>query len=309
MDAEASLEALRRDIDSIDDAIHDLIIRRTELVEKVRDVKQGSRVKIRPSREAEILYRLVGRHRGPFPKRDLVAIWRRLIVATLNFEGPFSAAVYTPPDVGGYWDLARDHFGAFTPMTRHTSVRSVIEAVHRQEAIVGVLPMPQHDDRDPWWRHLVTTQPNAPKIIARLPFTGPLNGVGGGIEAMVICPVVLTPTGRDRSMFAIETEDRIGLNHVSNALTELDLPPVFAVLWSEEQVPRAFLYLVDVDGFLTAGDARLAGLEHKLGRSVNRIVGLGGYARPLSAEDLAPATVPSDEERGDIDQAADAPIR
>ena len=208
MTAETSLDAVRHEIDEIDDTIQDLIIRRTELVERVRRIKHDWRVKIQPSREAEILYRLIERHRGAFPKRELSAIWRQLIIATLSFEGPFSAAVYMPAADSGYWDLARDQYGTFTKMTRHGSVRSVIEAVNRQQATVGVLPLPHQDDTDPWWRHLVSSDPDAPKIIARLPFAGPGNGLGGELEGLVICPVTLKPTGRDRSFLAIDAEER-----------------------------------------------------------------------------------------------------
>jgi chorismate mutase / prephenate dehydratase len=304
MNAEGSLDALRRDIDSIDDAIQDLIMRRTELVEHVRDLKRDSKIKIRPSREAEILYRLVKRQRGRFPKRELVVIWRHLITATLAFEGPFSTAVYGHKDEMGYWDLARDHFAALTPMERHGSMRTVIEAVHRQDATVGVLPMPRRDDGDPWWRYLVTKQPQTPRIIARLPFAEPADsrgsrGQGGRPEALAICPIAITPTGRDRSLFAIDMESRVAPDHLAAVLAERGLAPTFTALWGEEQGPAAWLYLVEVDGFLTDGDARLDALGGALGKPVNRIVALGGYATPLTAEELepnAPAPGPSARE-------------
>jgi chorismate mutase len=286
MNAKGPLEALRRDIDAIDDAIQDLIMRRTELVEQVRDLKRDSKIKIRPSREAEILYRLVGRQRGRFPKRELVVIWRHLITATLAFEGPFSTAVYGNKDEMGYWDLARDHFASFTPMSRHSSMRSVIEAVHRQDATVGVLPVPRHDDADPWWRYLVTHQPERPRIIARLPFAA--EGQSGRMEALAICPVALTPTGRDRSFFVIDMQSRMAFDPLAAVLSECGLPPTFLTLWSEEQRPETWLYLIEVDEFLTDDDARLGALATRLGKPVNRIVALGGYAKPLTAEELEP---------------------
>ncbi len=294
MTAETSLDAVRREIDEIDDTLQDLIIRRTELVEQVRRIKHDWRVKIQPSREADILYRLIARHRGPFPKRELSAIWRQLIIATLSFEGPFSAAVYMPPDESGYWDLARDQYGTFTKMTRHGSVRSVIEAVNRQQAIVGVLPLPHQDDADPWWRLLVSSNPEAPKVIARLPFAGPGNGLGGELEGLVICPVTVKPTGRDRSFLAIDSEKRLGLGQVATALTSVGLPPTFSALWREEQGPRAWLYLAEVDGFLTLEDARLAKFQEILGTPLKRLVLLGGYATPLTAAELGPPAARSE---------------
>ena len=107
-DKTLSLGDIRKEIDSIDEQIQDLLIRRTEVVEMVRAIKEGDPVKIRPSREAEMMYRLTARHHGNFPKRELVRIWREIIVATLTFEGPFSVAVIEDADEPGYWDMARD---------------------------------------------------------------------------------------------------------------------------------------------------------------------------------------------------------
>jgi len=288
MTAETSLDAVRHEIDEIDDTLQDLIIRRTALVERVRKIKHDWRVKIQPSREAEIIYRLIDRHSGAFPKRELTAIWRQLIIATLSFEGPFSAAVYMPDDQSGYWDLARDQYGMFTKMTRHGSVRSVIEAVNRQQAVVGILPLPHQDDTDPWWRHLVSSDPEAPKVIARLPFAGPGNGLGGELEGLVICPVMVKPTGRDRAYLAIDSEKRLGLNQVATALTSAGLPPTFSALWREEQGPKAWLYMAEVEGFLTLEDPRLDAFRESLGTPLKRVVHLGGYAEPLTAEELGP---------------------
>ncbi len=288
MNRQRTLDEVRADIDSIDDSIQDLLIRRTELVEEVRSIKRDWRVKIQPSREAEIIYRLIGRHRGPFPKRDLVAMWRILICATLSFEGPFSVAVYAPARDGDCWDVARDHFGPCTPFSRHRSVHSVIEAVRRQEAIVGVLPLPRHDDADPWWRHIATTHPEAPKIIARLPFAGFAGNRAGAVEALVISPVTVVPTGRDRSFLAAELESRIGLEQFSKRLLEAGFESAFATLWREREPPQGWLYLAEVEGWLDADDTRLRRLQRTFGKPSNRLLVLGGYATPLSPESLDP---------------------
>jgi chorismate mutase / prephenate dehydratase len=290
MSSQRTLDEVRSDIDAIDDSIQDLLIRRTELVQEVRAIKHDWRVKIQPSREADIIYRLLKRHHGAFPKRDLVAIWRILICATLSFEGPFSVAVYLPPDDGGggYWDLARDHFGPCTPMTRHGSVRSVIESVHRQDAVVGVLPLPRHDDADPWWRHLATSQPDAPKVIARLPFAGRGNARGAILEALAICPVTVMPTGQDRSLLAAECEQRLGQAPVARALQEAGFEGISVTPWHEEQPSQPWLYLIEVEGYVTADDPRLGVLGQTLGRSLNRVLLLGGYALPVPADGLGP---------------------
>ncbi len=296
-----SLEEVRQEIDAIDDSIQDLIVRRTALVEHVRAIKKDWPIKVQPSREAEIIVRMLRRHRGSFPKRDLFAIWRQLITATLSFEGPFSVAVHVSEDEPGYWDLARDHFGLFSRMTRHGSVRSVIEAVYRQDATIGVLPMPRHDDPDPWWRHIVTNSPQAPRIIKRLPFFATDRYRGRELDALAICPVAVKPTGRDRSFFAAESERRVAMTQIKRAIDDAGLRTEFATSWRDDQNPRPWLYLVEVEGFVAPEDPRLDSFQQKLNRPLDRLIPLGGYAKPLSAAELA---VTTDAETAPVDPPA-----
>lgn len=293
MDAAQSLDAVRRKIDAIDDAIHDLIMQRTELIDTVSDLKRDMPIKIRPSREAEIVYRLLARHKGAFPRRELTAIWRHLIMATLSFEGPFSVAVFMPASEAGYWDLARDHFGMFTPMSRHGSLRSVIEAVQRQDAVVGVLPLPRSDDPDPWWRLLASDQPEVPRIIARLPFAGPANGIGGALEALTICPISITPTGRDRTYLAFDLTDRLSLDQCGRELAASGLEPRSAAIWEQDHRPQSWLYLVEVEGCLAPEDPRLAAAKEAFGNRMSHMTVIGGYATPLTLAELGPQPRPA----------------
>ena len=288
MSAEKSLLALRHEIDRIDTEIHELIRRRTQVVETVRDVKKGEAIKIRPAREDEILYRLVAEHSGNFPKRELTRIWRELIVATLSFEGPFSVAVYANEDDDGCRDLARDFYGTYSPMTAYQSARRVIEAVQSHGATVGVLPLPRRDDENPWWPHMVGQGDETPRVIARLPFAGPGNGRDANAEAIVICPVDREATGRDRSWLVIEAEDQPGLTPVVAALKKAGLSTLFSTNWRDHQAGGPWLYLVEVDGFVGAEDRAVARFVEALGSPVNRVVCLGSYGTPLTAAELAP---------------------
>ncbi len=307
MSADRSLDALRREIDAIDETLHDLIIRRTTVVERVRDHKRGHKIKIRPAREAEILYHLASRHQGLFPKRELMRMWRELIVATLSFEGPFSVAVHMPELLSGYWDLARDQYGSFTPMTGHASVRRVIEAVRSQEATVGVLPMPGRDDAEPWWPHLAASGPDVPRIIARLPFAGPGNGRDGDLEALVICPVAQEPTGRDRSFLCFEAAREMGLDRVAATLSDAGLPATFAAVWHDAETSGNWLHLAEVDDFVATDDPRLLKALEALGRPVKTVVPLGGYATPLRPEELATAPAGDDSSPNRVPESGNRP--
>ena len=125
-----NLDELRQQIDKIDDKLHDLVMRRAELVVSVGAAKKGGRIPaLRPGREAQILRRLVSRHEGPFPAPLVVRIWRELMGGTIGMQVDFSVAVYAPAVAPGFWDLARDHYGSFTPMTAHSTASQVLRAV------------------------------------------------------------------------------------------------------------------------------------------------------------------------------------
>ncbi len=286
-----TLEELRRAIDAIDDQLHDLFMKRTEIIKDVRSAKKDDKIKIRPAREAEIIYRLLERHKGPFPRRELVRIWRELINATLSSEGPFSVGVFVGDDCEGFWDLARDQYGSFTPMTPYSSTRRLVEVVQNQEVTVGVLPIPIRRDADPWWRRLATIGPGTPRVIARLPFAGPGNARSAEREALVICPVETEPTGRDRTYLVFESDGELPETSFARAMEKSGFDVIFATDWGDPTRPQIWLKLVEVDGFAEETDPRLDVTKTEckaFGGDISRILKLGGYAIPLDEEDLGP---------------------
>ncbi len=292
LNKQKQLSALRDQIDALDDQIHDLLMERTRIVEGVRELKKGEAVKIRPGREAEIIYRLLGRHAGNFPSRELFRIWREIIVATLGFEGPFSVAVQVPEDAPAYWDLARDQYGAFTRTRRFSTANSVVEAVRKQDATLGVLPLPRAGDavKQMWWRFMVSDAKDTPKVIARLPFAGPGNHPDArGLEALVICPQVKPEaTGRDRTYIAVEAEEDIPFRRIKTALSDIGHSAVFNQLWHDPNRPAAWTYLVELFGFVDDNPDELGRLKDKIAGRVTRIVHLGVTATPLSEQEYLP---------------------
>jgi chorismate mutase len=283
------LDDLRRRIDEIDDQLHDLLMRRAEVVEAVAASKKTDAVPaLRPGREALILRRLVGRHAGRFPRPILVRIWRELLSGTIGMQGEFAVAVYAAEQAPGIWDLARDHFGSHTPMLAYRSHGEVLRAVTEGRAMIGVLPMPEEGARDPWWRLLVATDLAAPRVIARLPFAGRGNARSEGGDALVIGGGEAERTGADRSLLVIETSGEVSRARLIGALAGAGLAPTFfaglapsgSLTWN----------LVEIDDFVAVDDSRLLQALAPLGDKAGRVYSLGSYARPFAPADLAGTT-------------------
>ena len=286
--ADNPIDDLRRQIDGIDDALHDLLMQRAEIAERIGKAKTDGTtptppVFLRPAREAAILRRLVARHRGALPRAVVVRLWRELMAALLRLQGPFAVAVQGAGHAPGCWELARDHFGGLTPLVAHESGWQVLRAVIDGDAQVGVLPLPQPDAADPWWRHLLNRDPKMPRIVARLPFAGRSGGSG---EALAVGRAPQEATGRDRSIVAIETPPQTSVSGLGAALKAAGLEPTASQVWRDPKPGNGWLHFVELDGFLSADDARLAALV-KAGEPVRQLWPLGAYAVPFAAAELA----------------------
>lgn len=285
-DTKPSLNALRLEIDEIDDQLHDLIMERSKIIERVRLAKAGDRIKIRPAREAEILYRLSDRHDGIFPKQSLFRIWREMIVGTLALEAPFAVAVQTLPGEDGYADLARDHFGSFSNLHRHESATAIIDMVVSGEVTVGVFPFPQPDTDNVWWRYLATAGDQRPSIMGRLPFFGRSNAPGADLDALVISSVEPEPSSRDISVYSLDVVGEISIARLRSALEAEGLVPDTVFQWSVPGDNQFRRFLVEFDGFVSSDDVRLAAFTDRLDGGLDRHFWLGTYSAPIEDEEL-----------------------
>jgi chorismate mutase/prephenate dehydratase len=281
----SDLAELRRCLDEIDDKLHDLLIKRAEVVSVVAASKrEGKLAAFQPGREAQIIRRLVDRHSGDFPVATLVRMWREMLAATVQLQSIFAVAVFAPIESQGFWDLARDHYGSHTPMSAYHSIGQVIRAVTEGRASVGVLPMPQEGETDPWWRHLLSKDEDAPRVVARLPFGGRGNARTDGAGALAIGRGVQQETGQDRVLLAAESSTDISRGRILRTISSLGLVCTFFA--SYEHADSA-VNLIEIEGFVPITDPRLDSFRKQLGGALHRLLPFGGYAVPLSAAALA----------------------
>lgn len=273
----AGLAALRAEIDRIDDALHDLLMQRAEVVTKVAVSGKG-RVALRPGREAEILRRLLARNHGALPGQGLVRIWRELLAATTSMQGPYVIAVCEPEPGAVFTQCAREHFGALTQLRLHRSWTQALRDISAGTASVAVLPLPREEDgaRAVWWTALLQKDEPRIHVIARLPFWTPRPESAPDVQALVLAALAPDPTDNDRSLLGMELPLDVSRTRATAALTEagFSLGPVILRRDPGAEVAQI---LADVAGHVTEADPRLDALRPILRRPVV----LGAYAVPL----------------------------
>ena len=282
------LDTLRSKIDAIDDQIHSLLLRRTDLVTQIGDLKRSRGVdgfSLRPAREAAIIRRLVARHRGPFPVATLVHLWRTLLSGQLMVQSHFNTAVFEPSTDATYRSIARNQFSAAAKVHTFTSASQVIHAVSSGNATVGVLPLPSNKHQDPWWATLPSEGEVPPRIIARLPFLKQKTRAAEYTEALVVAKVLPEPSGEDVSLLVVELNENADISRLDDMLRAAGLVgDKLSTLRGRDQLGHT-LYLLAIEGFVRQGDPPITHFTRSAGEVVTRIAMVGAYAKQLNISD------------------------
>jgi chorismate mutase len=163
-----SLNDLRKEIDRIDETMHQLLMERGEIIDRLIAVKRSQETgsAFRPAREAEMMRRLVKRHKGILPLDTAESIWRVIISTFTYVQAPFSVHADLSAGDALMRDSARFHFGFTVPFVPHMGAAAVVAAVSTSKGDLGLVPAVAAAGA--WWSALEFDA--APKIIARLPF-------------------------------------------------------------------------------------------------------------------------------------------
>ena len=274
------LASLRAELDRLDDALHDTLMRRAEVVKQVAALRVKGPVPLRPGREAAIIRRLLARHGGGLPAFGIVRIWRELLGTTTAQQRPLVVSVCEAGGDAAYLALAREHFGALTPMHLHRSPAEAMDEVRAGRVTVAVLPMPTEGKApsDAWWAALL--HPAGPRVhvVARLPFWAPRpEGTPAG-SGLVVSAAAPDPSGQDRSLLGLELADA-DLGRLGAALAAVGFHAGPIIMRRDADAPAACA-LVEVEGFVGDDDPRLATLR-EAGCSPTV---LGAYAVPVGGK-------------------------
>jgi chorismate mutase len=200
-----TLADLRAEIDRIDARMHEILMERGEIIDRLIAVKAraGTGSAFRPGREADMMRRLVSRHKGILPLDTVESIWR-IIISTFTFV---QAAYSVHGDISGgdapMRDCCRFHFGFTVPFVPHEGTTGVIDAVAASAGDLGLLRVEASPAAGAWWKRLA--KPDAPKIIARLPFVE-RHDHPAGMPLFVIAKPLTDGAARDVVLYSVDFE-------------------------------------------------------------------------------------------------------
>lgn len=268
----------------IDQQIHDLLMRRAELLRLLRkgEAAGPARISLRPGEDAATVRRIVDRHRGDFPLRAVVRIWREILTASLSADTNYSVHVYAGENALAFWDLARAYFGTTLPVTGHATASAVIHACAEDKMACGLVPLPESAENvSPWWAQLAAAGEDGPRIVAKLPLV--LND-GGRFDypaGYALGTIEQRPTGDDTSVLFFETQQELSRTRLQSLLKQVGIKAQIVAAGQEAAKAATRELLLETKGFVGPADPRLDALAAVAGDALLRVNVVGGYANPL----------------------------
>jgi chorismate mutase/prephenate dehydratase len=280
------LEALRTEIDRLDDELLEVLERRVGIVKDIAAAKREEKVDgpiFRPGREANVMRRILEKHSSDLADEVVARIWREMISAVCRMQKPHSVAITAPEKSVGFWDLARCHFGSATPMTLHKSPMVVLREVSSDSSTLGVMPW-LNLERDTWWVHLAQGGETVPKVLACLPFTPNRSGSFEDLTALVIGQAEPEPSGNDETLMVLVTQEEVSRARLNEYLEKTGIPGYCIDSRSPVAEEGDWLHLFQIPEFVPEDDPRLVDFKELVGSGVIKLVILGAFAVPMKSE-------------------------
>lgn len=140
------LDELRKQIDTLDDKIIELLNERMDVVQQVGNLKRTNKSAIyRPEREKAIIDRLAGASNGPLNRAAIEAIFLEIFAVSRNYELPERVA-YLGPEGSFTHQAAESRYGAMSDYIALEPISAVFEAVKTSRARFGVVPIENNQE-------------------------------------------------------------------------------------------------------------------------------------------------------------------
>jgi len=136
-----NLKRLRKEIDTVDGHLIDLLNKRAEITKRIGRVKAARKAPVYvPDRETEIYRRITAASSGPLSAESLKAVYREIMSGSLRLEKPIEIA-YLGPAYTFTHLASMQKFGSSVAYLGCETIKDVFLEVDKGKADYGVVPI------------------------------------------------------------------------------------------------------------------------------------------------------------------------
>jgi chorismate mutase/prephenate dehydratase len=291
---EAALQALRQDIDKIDDQILSLLKKRMEVIAKVGELKKNNQENffIRSSREADMIKNLVAKTDSAFPKSAIVSIWRKIITAANMHEQPLRIAIHNPKNISDYEYLVKEYYSDAVPIFNLDSSTNVVAEIEKGEVQIGIFALPKdaedshrkEDSSENWWIGLANNRLGL-KVFAMIPMIQNISTFSAhekkfdAIHLVAVAIKKAEKSSSDNSLIYVELSSEFSKSQLLSAFKEQGISAKILKSVKMQQVDGIVFYLLECEGFFEEEDEKVKTLKKMKIKPYVKV--LGHYATPI----------------------------
>lgn len=172
--ADDPIQALRAEIDQVDDELLALAARRMQFAPKLAAVK-GSAVGVaamRPAREVQIMRRLIAQAPAQINPELIMDLWRALMSASLRAQTEIEVVMAGSTDMVRLNDVVRRYFGFTVKLSQVNDARAALSRAADSDRVVAAVPWPGNNGPGMWWPCLTENRYHGLSVAAALPLRG-----------------------------------------------------------------------------------------------------------------------------------------
>lgn len=286
------LATIRKKIDTLDNAIHDVLMERASLISTISEEKAKYNLDyVQPAREAQMIRRLLKRHKGVLPQETIVRIWRELVGSVSLLQTGLNVTAYIDDEQDfKYWDTIRNYFGSVVSIDASSSPLLTLASLRENTAAFAVLPWPKDmtEEADklptlPWWASLLDQEQNKDiKIVCALPYGVHNQNDGSKItptQALILSKSSFISSDEDNSFILVDLNRNTSRARIVDALNNVDLTPI-SIHTSHAMEPSRALHIIEIEGYVTQENEHLTTFQNTFDDPEMRCLCIGGYPVP-----------------------------
>ncbi len=295
---ETALQALRQDIDKIDDQILSLLEKRMQIIAKVGELKKNNQEKffIRSNREADMIKNLVAKTDSTFPKSAIVSIWRKIITAANMHEQSLRIAIHNPKNISDYEYLVKEYYSDAVPILNLDSSTNVVAEIEKGEVQIGIFALPKdaedshrkEDSSENWWIGLANNRlglkvfamiPMVQKMVQNISAKSVHEKNFDAIHLVAVAIKKAEKSSSDNSLIYVELSSEFSKSQLLSAFKEQGISAKILKSVKMQQVDGIVFYLLECEGFFEEEDEAVKALKKTKIKPYVKV--LGHYATAI----------------------------
>lgn len=263
----------RQDIDSIDDQILDLLIKRADIVKGVKILKEENNDKffVKSAREANMIRELIKKSDNKIPDELILNIWRKIISFSNYFEQKINIALHNPEKNPNFERILRSYYNDSMPIVELDNSATIFKDLEAGKFQIAYFALPKENNEqyNKWWINLANNQSGI-RVFVKIP----LFKNGFEYELVGIAIKDDEKSDQDKSLLVIEQSKDFTTSALQESISSVFKSHKIVKSCEFEHNKNDHFFLVEINEFIDNNSEKIDLLQKTKSKPFVRMIGV-----------------------------------